>query len=392
MRRIYLDHAATTPVRPEVLEAMLPYFGDEFGNPSSIHFLGQETRVAVEEAREQVARLIGAEASEIVFTSSGTEADNFALKGIAFANRNRGKHIITSSIEHHAVLNPCHFLEEQGFDVTYLGVDRDGLVDPEAVAKAVRPDTILVSIMHANNEIGTLQPVEQISTITREHGICFHTDAVQTVGRIPVDVEAIGADLLSMAAHKLYGPKGVGALFIRRGTKIHPFMHGGGQEKGRRASTENVPGIVGFGKAAAMARSEMDTEVPRLTSMRDRLISGLLGKMDRVYLNGHPQLRLPNNVNLSIDFVEGESLAVSLDLEGIAASTGSACTSTDMHASHVLTAIGVSGILARGSLRFSLGHANDDADVDYVLDALPGIVNRLRAISPLARSDRARNE
>jgi cysteine desulfurase len=385
MKRIYLDHAATTPTHPQVVQAMLPYFADTFGNPSSIHSLGQETRAAVEEARGAIASLIGAEAEEIVFTSGGTEADNLAVKGVAFANRNRGNHIITTAIEHHAVLEPCKFLAEQGFEVTHVPVDRQGLVDPEDVRKAVTDKTILISMMHANNEIGTIQPIAEIGRIAHKRGICFHTDAVQTVGHVPIDVDQIDVDLLAMSAHKLYGPKGIGALYIRKGTRISPFMHGGGQERGRRASTENVPAIVGFGKAAEIARREVSREIKQVTLLRDKLIQGLIERIEGVHLNGHPSLRLPNNANISVASVEGEAMVVSLDLEGIAASTGSACTSSALEASHVLLAIGLAGELTHGSLRFTLGRETTEEEVGRVLELLPRIVTRLRAISPLAR-------
>lgn len=387
MKKIYLDHAATTPTHPEVVAAMLPYFTDAFGNPSSIHSLGQESRAAVEESREQIARLIGAQSEEIIFTSGGTEADNYAIKGVTYANRHKRNHIITTSIEHHAVLEPCKFLKEQGFKVTYLPVDRNGLIDPEDARKAITDETILISVIHANNEIGTIEPISEIGRIAKEKGIYFHTDAVQTTGRIPVNVDELGVDLLAMSAHKLYGPKGVGALYIRRGTRIGSFMHGGSQERGRRASTENVPAIVGFGKAVEIAQKEMDGEMKRLVPLRDKLIQGLLERIDQIHLNGHPSQRLPNNVNVSVAFVEGESMGISLDLEGIAASTGSACTSDALEASHVLLAIGLPGELAHGSLRFSLGSDTTEEEIDRVLEVFPRIVARLRSMSPLLRSN-----
>ncbi|OGO08215.1 MAG: cysteine desulfurase NifS [Chloroflexi bacterium RBG_13_60_13] len=383
MKRIYLDHAATTPTHPEVVQAMLPFFGESFGNPSSIHFFGQESRAAVDEAREKIASLIGALSEEVVFTSGGTEADNLALKGAALANRQRGNHIITTSIEHHAVLRSCLSLEEEGFLVSYLPVDTYGLVDPDEVRKAVGPGTILVSIMHANNEVGTIQPVADIAAITRERGIYLHTDAVQTVGHVPVDVDALGVDLLSMSAHKLYGPKGIGALYVRRGTRIAPFMHGGGQERGLRASTENTPGIVGFGKAAELAQKGAEAEARHLASLRDWLVQALLARVPQLHVNGHPSQRLPNNVNVGIEFVEGEAVAISLDLEGIAASTGSACSSHDQEPSHILLAMGVPAVLARGSIRFSLGRTTTEEDVRRVAEVLPRIVARLRSMSPL---------
>ncbi|OIP27167.1 MAG: cysteine desulfurase NifS [Dehalococcoidia bacterium CG2_30_46_9] len=388
MRRIYLDHAATTPTHPEVVKAMLPYFTGAFGNPSSIYSYGQEARAVIEEARAKVAELIYARSEEIVFTSGGTEADNFALEGIAYANEHKGNHIITTSIEHHAVLEACKFLERRGFRITYLPVDGYGLVDPQAVKKAITTKTILISVMHANNEVGTIEPIGEISKIAREVGICFHTDAVQTVGHIPVNVDELGVDMLSVSAHKFYGPKGVGALYIRKGTRLVPFMHGGEQEKRRRAGTENVPAIVGFGRAAELARQEMSKEAERLTNLRDKLIKGLLEQIDHIRLNGHPTKRLPNNVNVSVDFVEGESMLLNLDLEGICASTGSACSSSSLEPSHVLLALGLSPEQAHGSLRFSLGKENTEEDMGRVLKVLPGIVAKLRAMSPLLKTPR----
>lgn len=388
MKRVYLDYAATTPVRPEVVAAMLPYLGDIFGNPSSIHSYGQEARAAVEEARSKVAALVGARDEEIVFTASGTESDNSAVKGIAFANEAKGNHIITSAIEHHAVMEPCKFLEKRGFRVTYLPVDKYGLVDPDQVRKAITGKTILVSIMHANNEIGTIEPVAEIGRITRELGVYFHTDAVQTAGHIPVDVKELGVNLLSLSAHKFYGPKGVGALYIRKGTRIEPFIHGGEQERRRRASTENVAGIVGLGKAAELSLPEIDEEAVRLTILRDRLINGLLEKIDHINLNGHPRLRLPNNVSLSVDYVEGESMLLNLDMSGICASTGSACSSASLEPSYVLLALGLSHEQAHGSLRFTMGKWTTDEDIDRVLEVLPPVVAKLRAMSPLLKSKR----
>ena len=386
MKRIYLDHAATTPTRPEVAEAMLPYFTEAFGNPSSVYSYGQEARQAVEEARSRVAQLIGAKSEEIIFTSGGTEANNFALKGVAYANESKGNHIITSSIEHHAVLEPCKLLEKRGFKVTYLPVDKYGLVDPDDVRKAVTPKTILISVMHANNEVGTVEPIEEIGSIAREAGIYFHSDAVQTAGHIPLNVDELNVDLLSVSAHKFYGPKGVGALYVRKGTKLIPLVHGGEQEKRRRAGTENVPGIVGLGKAAELAGKEMSKEAEQLVRLRDKLIRGLKEKIEHIHLNGHPRKRLPNNVNISIDFVEGESVLLNLDLEGICASTGSACSSQSLEPSHVLLALGIPPERAHSSLRFSLGRENTDADIERVLDVLPAIVARLRAMSPLWKS------
>ena len=386
MKRIYLDYAATTPTHPDVVKAMLPYFTEAFGNPSSIYSYGQEAKGAIEEARVKVASLISARGEEIVFTSGGTEADNFAIKGVAFANERKGNHIITSPIEHHAVTETCSFLKRRGFRITYLPVDGYGMVDPDDVRKAITDKTILISVMRANNEMGTIEPIAEIARIAKEAGVYFHTDAVQAVGHIPVDVNELGVDLLSMSAHKLYGPKGVGALYIRKGTKLTPFMHGGEQERRRRASTENVPGIVGFGKAAELARQEMSKEAERLTSLRDRLVKGLLERIDHTHLNGHPIIRLPNNVNVSVDFVEGESMLLTLDLEGICASTGSACSSSSLEPSHMLLAIGLSHEQAHGSLRFSLGKWTTEEDIERVLDVLPGVVAKLRAMSPLSKN------
>ncbi len=386
MKRVYLDYAATTPTHPDVVKAMLPYFTEMFGNPSSIYSYGQEAKGAIEEARSKVAGFIGARDEEIVFTGGGTEADNFAIKGIAFANESKGNHIIASSVEHHAVLETCKFLARRGFSVTYLPVDRYGLVNPQDVKNAISKKTILVSVMHANNEMGTIEPIAEIGKIAKESGIYFHTDAVQTVGHIPVDVNSLGVDLLATSAHKIYGPKGVGALYIREGTKIIPFMHGGEQERGRRASTENVAGIVGFGKAVELASQEIGEESERLSQLRDQLINGLQERIDHIHLNGHPKIRLPNNVNISIDYVEGESMCLNLDLEGICASTGSACSSSSLEPSHVLLAMGLPPEHAHGSLRFSLGKWTTEEEINRVLEVLPRIVAKLRAMSPLLKS------
>jgi cysteine desulfurase len=388
MRRIYLDHAATTPTHPEVVKAMLPYFTDAFGNPSSIYSYGQEAKGAVEEARINVAELIGARSEEIIFTSGGTEADNYALEGVAYANEHKGNHVITTSIEHHAVMEVCKFLEKRGFRITCLPVDKYGLVDPDDVKRAITDKTILISVMHASNEVGTIEPVEKIGEIAREAGAYFHTDAVQTVGHIPVNVDKLKVDLLSISAHKLYGPKGVGALYVRKGTRLVSLMHGGEQEKRRRAGTENVPAIVGLGKAVELVGQEMGKEAERLAYLRDKLIKGLVEKIDHIRLNGHPTRRLPNNVNLSVDFVEGESMLLNLDLEGICASTGSACSSAILEPSHVLLALGLPPEQAHGSLRFTLGRENTEADVERVLEVLPGIVAKLRAMSPLLKTNK----
>jgi cysteine desulfurase len=386
MQRIYLDYAATTPTDPAVVQAMLPYFHDAFGNPSAIYSYGQEAKNALEEARGKVARLIGARDEEIIFTSGGTEADNFALKGAAYANQKKGNHIIISAIEHHAVLESCKFLGKMGYKITYLPVDKYGLVDPDSVKKAITDKTILISVMHANNEIGTIQPIAEIGKIAKEAGILFHSDAVQTAGHIPVNVNDLNVDLLSMSGHKLYGPKGVGVLYIRKGSKLTPFMHGGAQERGRRASTENVPGIVGLGKAAELAGQDLEVEAQRLTGLRDKLISGIVQKVDRTHLNGHPVKRLPNNVNISVEFVEGESMCLNMDIAGICASTGSACSSGSLEASHVLLAIGLEPVQAHGSLRFTLGKWTTEEDIEKVLEILPRIIGKLRAMSPLTKN------
>lgn len=384
MPNVYLDHAASTPMRPEVLEAMLPFFRTEFGNPQSLHDHGDAPREAVERAREQVAALIGAQAKEIYFTASGTEANNMALKGVAFANQQSGKHIVISAIEHHSVLNSARTLEKLGFEITVVPVDEDGLVNPKAVADAVRDDTVLVSIIHASNEIGTIQPIAEIARLVKERKrrIYVHTDAVQTAGTIPVDVEELGVDLLSLAGSAFYGPKGAGALYVRRGVRLMSLIDGGIQEKGRRAGTENVPAIVGLGVAAELARDEMGDRVKRVTKLRDRLIEGLTS-VDHVYLTGHPTQRLPGLVSVVVEYVEGEAMLLLLNANGIAASSGSTCTSRALKASHVLTAIGTEVALAQGSLVFSLGEENTEADVDHVLDVFPKIVGRLREMSPL---------
>lgn len=380
MRRVYLDHNASTPVHPEVVAAMLPYFSERYGNPSSIHAFGREARDAVEAARETIAGFLGVAPEEVVFTSGGTESDNLAIKGVAHA-RGSG-HIITSQVEHHAVLRTCQALERAGFAVTYLPVDGDGLVDPEAVRRAIRPDTILVTIMFANSEVGTVMPVAEIGRVTRERGVPFHVDGVQAFGKIPFSVHELGIDLLSCSSHKIYGPKGVGALFIRKGTRMVAIQHGGDHERRRRAGTENVPAIVGFGKAVELRAREMDAEIPRLTTLRDRLWEGIRARIPEARLNGHPTRRLPGTVNVSFRGVEAESLILGLDLKGIAASAGSACTSGSLEPSYVLTAMGLPPEWAVGALRCSLGRGTTAEDIDYVLDVLPGVVARLRALSP----------
>ncbi|MCL4377667.1 MAG: cysteine desulfurase NifS [Actinobacteria bacterium] len=385
MKRIYLDYAATTPTNPEVIREMLPYFNEIFGNPSSLHYFGRQASSAVEKSRSIAAGFIGARPEEIIFTSGGTESDNFALKGTAWANRSKGNHIITSNIEHHAVFESCIFLEENGFSVTYLPVAPNGILDPDVVKKAITKDTILISIMHANNEIGTIQPVKEIGKIAKENSIYFHIDAVQSFGHIPLNVDDLNIDMLSASAHKLYGPKGIGLLYIRKGTRIQPFMTGGGQEKKLRASTHNVPGIVGFGKAIELAAGKMQAEAEFQKKLRNKLINNVLENIDNSKLNGDSVLRLPNNANLSIKFVEGEGIILGLDLEGIAASSGSACTSGSLEPSHVLKAIGRAADLARGSVRFSLGRYNTEEEIDYTIEKLTAIIKKLRKMSPLLK-------
>ena len=383
MKTIYFDYAATSPVRNEVFEEIKPYFSSFFGNPSSIYQLGQEAKQAIETARQTVARVLGGRTDEIFFTSCGSESDNWALRGVAEALQQKGNHIITTKIEHHAVLHTAQYLERHGFTVTYLDVDQDGLISLEELEKAITPKTILISVMAANNEIGTLQPLKEIGAIAKRHGVLFHTDAVQAVGHVPLDVEEMQIDLLSLSGHKLGAPKGIGALYIRKGTPIHPFLLGGGQEKKQRAGTENVASIVGLAKAMALAAEEMEEETARLTVLREKLINGLLEKIPHSQVNGHRTKRLPGNCNLSFAFVEGESILMLLDAAGIAASSGSACTSGSLDPSHVLLALGLSHELAHGSVRFTLGLGTTEAEVDYVLEVLPDIVARLREMSPL---------
>jgi len=383
MRKVYFDHSATTPVHPVVAEEMIRFITGNFGNPSSIHFFGREVKKAVEEAREKVARGIGAKPEEIVFTSGGTESDNMAIKGAAYANRRKGNHIITSAVEHHAVLDTCKVLQEEGFALTILPVDSYGMVSLEDVKKAINDKTILISIMHANNEVGTIQPIPEIGRLAREKGILFHSDAVQSMGKIPVNVDDLQVDFLTISGHKLYAPKGVGVLYIRQGAGWQPVSHGGGQERKRRPGTENVPGIVALGKAVELAVADLQEESQRLAKLRDKIIQGVMDKVPHVHINGHPASRLPNLVNFTFEFVEGESLLFSLDMEGVAASSGSACSSGSVEPSHVLLAMGIPPETARGSLRLTLGRDNNDGDVEYFLNILPPIMNRLRAISPL---------
>jgi cysteine desulfurase len=383
MKRIYLDHNATTPVHPEVLEAMLPYFKDKFGNPSSIHGFGREAKVALEEAREKVAQLLGVSSSEIYFTSGGTESDNLAVKGVAFANRDKGKHIVTSKIEHHAILESCKFLEKEGFTVTYLPVDSKGVVDPEDLRKTIREDTILVSIMYVNNEVGSIQPMENITRMVKDKGIYLHTDAVQAAGKIPIDVRKLNVDMLSLSGHKIYGPKGVGAIYIRKGVRITPWSHGGHHERSRRAGTENMPGIVGFAKAVELAFSELDDQNRHLKNLTETFYRKLVETVPDVILNGDLNSRAVNTLNLSFKGVEGESVILSLDLKGVAVASGSACTSGTLEPSHVLSAMGIAPEIAQGAIRFSFGRGNTMEDVEYVASIIPEIVNRLRSMSPL---------
>ncbi|WML67800.1 MAG: cysteine desulfurase NifS [Methanoregula sp. SKADARSKE-2] len=382
-RIIYMDHAATTFTRPDVVSAMLPYFTEHFGNPSSVYSIARVTKEAIERSRIQVATALGAEQDEIYFTGGGTESDNWAIKGVALANRKRGNHIITSKIEHHAVLHSCQFLEKEGFEVTYLPVDRNGMVSPEDLEKAITDRTILVTIMYANNEIGTIEPIAELGAIARKHNVYFHTDAVQAIGSVPIDVKAQNIDLLSLSAHKFYGPKGIGALYIKKGVRIENLLHGGGQEKRRRAGTENIPGIVGLGRAIELATADIPGHSARVAAMRDRLVTGILEKIPYARINGHPEKRLPGNINISFEFIEGESILIWLDDVGICASTGSACTSGSLEPSHVLLATGLPVEISHGSLRLTLGDANKPGDVDVILDVLPKVVSKLREMSPL---------
>lgn len=382
MRKVYLDHSATTPIRDEVIRAMEIYFSEEFGNASSIHTLGQRARKAIEDSRKRVASILGADSKEVIFTSGGTESDNLAIKGVAYASQSNGKHIVTSSIEHAAVLNCFHCLEHDGYEVTYLAVDEYGLVSPDSVIESIRPETVLVSIMLANNEVGMIQPLREIGEITKARGILFHTDAVQAMGKIPVKVNELNVDLLSISGHKIYGPKGIGALYIREGTSLMPLIHGGRHEKGYRPGTENVAAIVGLAKAVDLAEEEREHFFGKMHKLQSLLERGVLEKIDDVQINGPPEKRLPNISNVSFKSIDGESLLLTLDIKGIAASTGAACSSGSGETSHVLTAMGIAPGMAQGSLRLSLGRLNDEEDINYVLDILPEVVARLREKSP----------
>jgi cysteine desulfurase len=383
MKRIYLDHAATTPVDPAVVETMLPFFTEYFGNPSSVYTEGRGVKKSIEAARLQIAAAINADPREIYFTGSGSEADNWAIKGIAMKNQAKGKHIITSTIEHHAVLHTCEYLEKQGFEVTYLPVDEFGLISLDDLRNAIRKDTILVTIMFANNEIGTIEPIKEIGEIVKEKGIIFHTDAVQALGNIPVDVKDLNVDLLSISAHKIYGPKGIGALFIRKGVPIDNLIHGGAQERKKRAGTENTAEIVAFGKAAEMVTEHLEENAAHMKKLRDLLIKGVMENIPQVRLNGHPEKRLPGNANFCFDYIEGESILLSLDIIGIAGSSGSACTSGSLDPSHVLLAIGLPAGVAHGSLRLTIGKHTTVEDINYVVDNLIQIIERLRKMSPI---------
>jgi cysteine desulfurase len=383
MRRVYLDNAATTPLLPEVSEAMVPYLGEFFGNPSSLHDWGDAAREAIEVARVQVAQLIGANAEEIIFTGSGTESNNFAIKGLALAQQAKGKHVIISAIEHFSVLHSARTLEKWGFELTLVPVDRHGIIDPEDVRRSIRKDTVLVSVMHANGEVGTIEPIPEIAKITRENNVTFHTDAVATAGTIPVDVKELGVDALSLAGNQFYGPKGVGALWVRKGVRIMPLLDGGVQEGGRRAGTENIPAIVGLGRAAELARTNMEARIEHLTPLRDRLLAELPAKIDHVVVTGHPRHRLPGNASFCVRFIEGEAMLMLLNSQGIAVSSGSACISRALKASHVLIGMGLSHELAQGSVLFTFGVDTTNEDVDYVLEVMPAVVDRLRQMSPL---------
>lgn len=383
MKNVYMDYAATTYVKPEVLEEMMPFFTEKYGNPSSFYGISRETKMAIDKARTRVAKALNCDLNEVYFTGGGSEADNWAIKGIASAHRKKGNHIITTKVEHHAVLHTCEYLEKQGFEVTYLNVDKEGFIDLEELKNAITDKTILVSIMFANNEIGTIQPIKEIGEICRERKVFFHTDAVQAVGNIHIDVKEMNIDLLSLAGHKIYGPKGIGALYIRKGVRIDNLVHGGGQERARRAGTENTASIVGLGKAIELATENLEKHNEKLTALRDRLIDGLL-KVPHTRLNGpRGDKRLPGNANITFEFIEGESILLSLDFEGVCASSGSACTSGSLDPSHVLLAIGLPHELAHGSLRLTLGDGSTDEDVDYVLEVVPPIIERLRNMSPL---------
>lgn len=384
MRQVYLDYSATTPVKEDVMKAMIPYFTEMFGNPSSLYTIGAASKEAIEKARVQVAKLINAQDKEIFFTATGTEADNWSVFGIADALKNKGNHIITTKIEHHAMLHSCDYLEKHGYDVTYLDVESDGRVNPETLKAAITDKTILISIMFVNNEVGTIQPIKELAAIAKEHGIVFHTDAVQALGNVHIDVKDLGIDLMSMSAHKIYGPKGVGALYIRKGVKLSNFMHGGAQESKRRAGTENLPGIVGFGKAAELAYENLDEHIKKISELRNYFVDQVMSKIENVTLNGSKEFRHPGNANLTFEFIEGEAMLLYLDMKGIAVSTGSACSSASLVPSHVLSALGIPVERIHGSLRFTVGDPTTKEDIDYVVEQLVEVVNKLRNISSVS--------
>lgn len=385
MKNVYMDYSATTPVKKEVLDAMLPYFSEHFGNPSSLYSIAQESKEALEKARGQVASLIGAKANEVFFTAGGSEADNWALEGVADALKDKGNHIITTKIEHHAILHTAEYLEKHGIDVTYLDVDAEGRVNPEDVEKAITDKTVLISIMMVNNEVGTIEPIKEIADIAHNHGILLHTDAVQALGNVPIDVDNMGIDLMSMSGHKIYGPKGVGALYIRKGTKISNFIHGGAQEMKKRAGTENLAGIVGFGKAAELAKENLESHIDRVSELRDYFISEVTSKIPDTIVNGSMEHRHPGNANISFEYIEGESMLILLDMNGISVSTGSACSSKSLTPSHVLSAMGIPVERIHGTLRFTIGDPTTEEDIDYVIEKLVEIVQKLRELSPVSR-------
>ncbi len=384
-RKVYLDYSATTPTDPRVVEEMIPYFTEHFGNPSSIYSTGLEAKDAIEHAREQVAHLINAEPKELIFTSGGTESDNWALIATARRLQHKGKHIITSAIEHHAILHSCEYLAKEGFDITYVGVDHDGLVDPAEVEAAIRPDTILISIMYVNNEVGSVQPITEIGAIAKKHGVLFHTDAVQALGNVPIDVKTMNIDMMSMSSHKIYGPKGIGAIYIRSGVNLPTYIHGGAQERKKRAGTENVPGIVGFGKAAELACQNFNTHVAHVSKLRDHFIDRVLNEIPYTYFNGSKDHRHPGNANITFEYVEGESILLYLDFAGVSCSSGSACSSRSLQPSHVLTAMGIPVELIHGSIRFTFGNPTTMEDVDYTVNKLKGIIEKLRGISSISK-------
>ncbi len=384
-RKVYLDYSATTPTDPEVVKEMIPYFTEHFGNPSSIYSIGLEAKDAIEHAREQVANLINAEPKEVIFTSGGTESDNWALIATAHRLQHKGKHLITSAIEHHAILHSCDYLAKEGFEITYVGVGSDGRVDPAEVEAAIRPDTILISIMYVNNEVGSVQPITEIGAIAKKHGILFHTDAVQALGNVPIDVKTMNIDMMSMSSHKIYGPKGIGAIYVRSGVNLPTYIHGGAQERKKRAGTENVPGMVGFGKAAELACQNFDAHVAHVSSLRNHFVERVLNEIPDTYYNGSRDYRHPGNANITFEYIEGESILLYLDFAGVSCSSGSACSSRSLQPSHVLSAMGIPVELIHGSIRFTFGNPTTMEDVDYTVDKLKGIIEKLRGISSISK-------